>query len=100
MTPFFQAEKAAMFADMHESGCFILPNAWDMPSAALAVEAGFPALATTSAGVAFADGLLDGEKIGRDRMLAVAAQIAARMPVPVTTDLEAGYGPAPEDVAD
>jgi 2-methylisocitrate lyase-like PEP mutase family enzyme len=100
MIPFFQAEKAAMFADMHESGCFILPNAWDMPSAALAVEAGFPALATTSAGVAFADGLLDGEKIGRDRMLAVAAQIAARMPVPVTADLEAGYGPAPEDVAD
>jgi len=100
MIPAAQAEKAARFAALHQSGCFILPNAWDMPSAALIVEAGFPALATTSAGVAFAQGLPDGEKIGRDRMLSVAAEIAARVPVPVTVDLEAGYGPSPEDVAE
>jgi 2-methylisocitrate lyase-like PEP mutase family enzyme len=100
MIPAAQVEKAARFAALHESGCFILPNAWDMPSAALIVEAGFPALATTSAGVAFAHGLPDGENIGRDRMLAVAGEIAARVPVPVTADLEAGYGPSPEDVAD
>ena len=47
-------EKAAQFAKMHQSGCFILPNAWDMASAALIAEAGFKAIATTSAGVAFA----------------------------------------------
>jgi 2-methylisocitrate lyase-like PEP mutase family enzyme len=100
MIPAQQAEKAARFAALHRSDCFILPNAWDMPSAALIVEAGFPALATTSAGVAFAHGLLDGERIGRDRMLTVAGEIAARVPVPVSADLEAGYGPSPEAVAD
>jgi 2-methylisocitrate lyase-like PEP mutase family enzyme len=71
-----------------------------MPSAALIVEAGFDVLATTSAGVAFVQGLPDGEKIGRDRMIAVAAEIARRVPVPVSADLEAGYGPAPDDVAE
>jgi 2-methylisocitrate lyase-like PEP mutase family enzyme len=95
-----QAEKAARFAAMHREGCFILPNAWDVPSAALIVEAGFEVLATTSAGVAFANGLPDGEKIGRERMLEVAGAIARRVPVPVTADLEAGYGSAPEAVAE
>ncbi|WP_394832258.1 isocitrate lyase/phosphoenolpyruvate mutase family protein [Pendulispora rubella] len=92
-------EKAARFSQMHDAGCFILPNAWDAPSAVLACEAGFGAVATTSAGVALAHGFPDGERIGRTRMLAVAGSIARRLPVPVTADLEAGYGPAPEDVA-
>ncbi len=100
MTTPNQVEKAAMFARLHDSGCFILPNAWDMPSAALIVEAGFPAMATTSSGVAFTQGMPDGEHIGRDRMLAITTEIAARVPVPVSADLEAGYGPGPEDVAD
>lgn len=100
MTHPSQAEKAARFAALHREGCFILPNAWDMPSAALIAEAGFPAVATTSAGVAFAEGLPDGERITRDRMLAIAGEIAARLPLPVTADLEAGYGPRPEDVAE
>lgn len=94
------AEKAARFAKLHDEGCFILPNAWDVPSAALIVEAGFDVLATTSAGVAFAQGLPDGETIGRDRMLAVAGDIARRVPLPVSADLEAGYGATPADVAE
>jgi 2-methylisocitrate lyase-like PEP mutase family enzyme len=94
------AEKAARFARLHESGCFILPNAWDMPSAALIVEAGFDVMATTSAGVAFVQGMPDGEKTGRDRMIAIAAEIARRVPVPVSADLEAGYGTTPDDVAE
>ncbi|WP_394842820.1 isocitrate lyase/phosphoenolpyruvate mutase family protein [Pendulispora brunnea] len=92
-------EKAAKFSRMHDAGCFILPNAWDTPSALLACEAGFGAVATTSAGVALAHGFPDGERIGRTRMLEVAGSIARRLPVAVTADLEAGYGPEPEDVA-
>lgn len=93
-------EKAAAFAAMHsDRGIIVLPNAWDPGSAVLMAEAGFPAIATTSAGVAFAQGLPDGQRIGRERMLALAGQIAAAVDVPVTADLEAGYGPRPEDVA-
>lgn len=98
MTP-SQTEKATKFSRMHDASCFVLPNAWDVPSAMLACEAGFAAVATTSAGVAFAQGFADGENIGRDRMIGVASDIAQRLPVPVTADLEAGYGAAPEDVA-
>ena len=92
-------EKASKFSRMHDSGCFVLPNAWDAPSAMLACEAGFGAIGTTSLGVSFAQGFADGEHVGRDRMIAVASDLARRLPVPVTADLEAGYGPAPEDVA-
>ena len=95
-----QADKAARFAELHRQGCFILPNAWDPASAALIAEAGFPAVATTSSGIAFAHGLPDGEAIGRARMLAVGGEIARRLPIPVTMDLEAGYGREPEAVAD
>jgi len=95
-----QNEKAAAFARMHDQGCFILPNAWDMASAALIVDAGFPALATTSGGIAFAQGAPDGERLGRDAMLALAGEMARRFPVPVTADLEAGYGHTPDSVAD
>lgn len=94
-----QAEKAERFHALHREGCFILPNAWDFASAALIAEAGFAALATTSSGVAFANGLPDGEHIGRERMIAIGGEIARRLPIPVTIDLEAGYGPEPEDVA-
>src|SRR5580658_8963435 len=99
MTQPSQAERAARFAALHRSGAFVLPNAWDVPSAALIAEAGFAAIATTSSGVAFSLGLVDGEKISKARMLAVAGEIARRSPVPVTVDLEAGYGAAPEAVA-
>jgi 2-methylisocitrate lyase-like PEP mutase family enzyme len=94
-----QKEKAGRFSRLHNNGCFVLPNAWDAASAMLACEAGFAAVGTTSAGVAFALGFADGEHIGRERMIAVASELARRLPVPVTADLEAGYGPAPDDVA-
>jgi 2-methylisocitrate lyase-like PEP mutase family enzyme len=100
MTTPAQADKAASFAKRHEAGCLVLANVWDMPSAALVAEAGAAALATSSAAIAFVHGLPDGEKISRDLMLTVAGNIARRMPLPVTADLEAGYGPAPQDVAE
>lgn len=78
----------------------VLPNAWDCASAVLFERAGFPAIATTSAGIAFCRGYRDGEQIPRDEMLDEAARIAARVGVPVTADLEAGYGLRPEDVAE
>ncbi|MGA0599465.1 isocitrate lyase/PEP mutase family protein [Caulobacter sp. KR2-114] len=95
-----QQDRARRFRAQHDAGCFVLPNAWDIPSALMAMDAGYPAIGTTSAGVAFAMGLMDGEKIGRERMLAVAGSIARRLPIPVTADLEAGYGPSPADVAE
>ncbi len=78
----------------------VLPNAWDCASAVLFERAGFPAIATTSAGIAFCRGYRDGEQIPRDEMLDEAARIATRVGVPVTADLEAGYGLRPEDVAE
>lgn len=78
----------------------VLPNAWDAGSARIFVEAGFSALATTSAGIAFSLGYPDGERISRDEMLAAVAPITRRISVPITADMEAGYGRAPEAVAD
>ena len=93
--------KAAAFRDMHRGpDVLMLPNAWDVGSAVILSEAGFPAIATTSAGIAFAQGYADGEHISREEMLAVVNRIVKSVPVPVTADLEAGYGPTPEDVAE
>lgn len=78
----------------------VLPNAWDAGSASIFVEAGFPALATTSAGIAFSLGYPDGERISRDEMLAAVSRITRRIQVPITADMEAGYGQAPDAVAD
>ncbi|HYT81885.1 MAG TPA: isocitrate lyase/phosphoenolpyruvate mutase family protein [Gemmatimonadales bacterium] len=93
--------KANALRRFHTAGpLLVLPNAWDAASARVFVEAGFPALATTSAGVAFSLGYADGERISRAEMLAAVARITARVAVPVTADLEAGYGAAPEAVAE
>jgi 2-methylisocitrate lyase-like PEP mutase family enzyme len=93
-------EKASAFAARHrESGIIVLPNAWDPGTAIVLTDAGFPFVATTSAGIAFAQGLPDGQSLSRSRMLELVAQIAAAVDVPVSADLEAGYGPRPEDVA-
>ncbi|MEO8005575.1 MAG: isocitrate lyase/phosphoenolpyruvate mutase family protein [Betaproteobacteria bacterium] len=95
-----QNEKGRQFAKRHvEPGIVVLPNAWDAGSAVMMVEAGFTAIATTSAGIAFAMGLPDGQRVSRDRMLECVARIVAAVPVPVTADLEAGYGAGPEEVA-
>ena len=93
--------KAEAFLAFHtDPKILVLPNAWDVTSALIMADAGFPAIATTSAGVAFARGYPDGEHMSRDEMIAEVALIAARVDVPVTADLEAGYGASPEDVAE
>jgi 2-methylisocitrate lyase-like PEP mutase family enzyme len=95
-----QLEKGAHFARSHiDAGIIVLPNAWDAGSAIMMAEAGFRAIATTSAGIAFTMGLPDGQFVSRQAMLDNVAQIAAAVPLPVTADLEAGYGPSAEDVA-
>src|SRR5205085_1249749 len=70
----------------------VLPNAWDVASAVAFAEAGFPAIATTSGGVARALGYADGERTPPAEMFAAVARIAGAVDVPVTADLEAGYG--------
>jgi 2-methylisocitrate lyase-like PEP mutase family enzyme len=95
-----QKAKANAFRAMHRGPhILLLPNIWDVASARIVEEAGFPALATTSAGVAFSLGYPDGEQISRDEMLARVARIAKAVKVPVTADVEAGYGNRPEDAA-
>lgn len=94
-----QKDKAAALAALHRDGIFVIANAWDIPSAAIAVEEGFKAIATTSAGMAFTMGLPDHEHTGRDRMMEVVRAMAPRFDVPLSADLEAGYGRNPEDVA-
>jgi len=95
-----QADKAALFRRLHQGpGILVLPNVWDVASARIVEQAGFPAIATSSAGVAFALGYPDGERISRDEMTSVVARIVAHVGVPVTADMEAGYGPGPEDAA-
>src|SRR3546814_3274362 len=89
---------ATAFHRLHlDPTILILPNAWDVASAVILAEAGFPAIATTSAGIAFARGHADGERMDRDAMLAEVAWITARLDTPVTADLEDGYGPTPEN---
>jgi 2-methylisocitrate lyase-like PEP mutase family enzyme len=95
-----QRSKAERFRTMHRGQeILILPNAWDAASARVIVEAGFGAVATTSAGIAFSLGYPDGERISREEMLAAVGRITATVNVPVTADTEAGYGNRPEDAA-
>lgn len=94
-------KKAEVFRKLHQAApILMLPNAWDVGSAKVLAEEGFPAIATTSAGIAFAQGYADGEIISREEMLAVVARIVKKVPLPITADLEMGYGPKPEDVAE
>src|SRR6185295_15401008 len=95
------ASKADALRRLHVEGpLLVLPNAWDAGSARIFVEAGYPALATTSAGIAFSLGYPDGEKISRAEMLAAVARITQRVSVPVTADMEAGFGRTPDAVAE
>lgn len=95
-----QTTKADLFRAMHRGGrILLLPNAWDAASARVFEEAGFGAIATTSAGIAFTLGYPDGQRISRQEMLGVVRRIAAAVKVPVTADVEAGYGDRPEDAA-
>jgi 2-methylisocitrate lyase-like PEP mutase family enzyme len=96
-----QARKAEVLRKLHGSPrILVLANAWDVASARIIEEAGFPAIATTSAGIAASLGYPDGQKITREEMLDVVGRIARAVHVPVTADLEAGYGLAIEDMTE
>jgi 2-methylisocitrate lyase-like PEP mutase family enzyme len=96
-----QAEKAERFRKLHHGPrMLVLSNAWDVVSARILEECGHPAIATSSAAVAFSRGYPDGQRIPRDEMLDVVARIARAVRVPVTADLEAGYGTTAEDMAE
>jgi 2-methylisocitrate lyase-like PEP mutase family enzyme len=92
------SDKAAALLALHQGPGFVLPNAWDAGSARILEQVGFPAIATTSAGIAWACGVPDGEALDLDTMLEQVGRIVAAVSVPVTADLEAGYGETPDDV--
>ena len=99
LDPDTQRARAERFRDLHDGpGAFVIPNPWDIGSAHLLAELGFKALATTSAGFAFTLGLRDGA-VTRDEALDHAAAIVAATDLPVSADLENGFGPDPEDAA-
>lgn len=89
----------AVFAALHQGPGFVLPNAWDAGSARILEQVGFPAVATTSAGIAWSLGLPDGGCLEREPMLERVREMVEAVRVPVSVDLEAGYGDSPEQVA-
>jgi 2-methylisocitrate lyase-like PEP mutase family enzyme len=95
-----QLDKATQFLERHRGpGALVLPNAWDVASARIFEEAGFAAIATTSAGVAFSLGYPDGQRIPREEMIARIGRIARAVKIPVTGDVEGGYGATAYDAA-
>jgi 2-methylisocitrate lyase-like PEP mutase family enzyme len=95
-----QVKRAQTLRALHRPPpTLLLPNAWDLMSALIFADAGYPAIATTSAGVAWALGYADGEKTPWAEVVDATARIAAAVSVPVTADIEAGYGQTPDDVA-
>lgn len=92
------SSKAAALLALHAGPGFVLPNAWDAGSARILEQVGFPAIATTSAGIAWSCGVPDGEALPRDRMLELVGHIVDAVNVPVTADLEAGYGQTADEV--
>ncbi len=95
------AEKAALLKGRHAGpGMLVLPNAWDAASARVLESAGFPAIATTSAGVANALGFEDHQGAPASEMLAAAARITRAVSIPVTVDFEAGYGMKPREIVE
>src|SRR5437899_10726522 len=98
MTSAKQTSVAARFRKMHDSGCFVLPNPWDIGTTIYLENLGFEALATTSAGFAFSRGKRDGG-VPRDEMLAHIREIVEATTLPVNADCLAGYADQPEDVA-
>lgn len=96
-----QRERAARFRQLHTERPLILPNAWDAASARVIEQAGAPAIATTSAGISWIYGRGDGQKLQRDEMVQMIRCIVESVDVPVTADIEGGYGTgSSQDVAD
>lgn len=90
--------KGRVFADLHLQGCFTAPNPWDVGSAMMLQGLGFKALATTSSGFALTLGRRDGQ-VSRDEKLAHCQQLCDATEIPITADLENGFGDSPEEVA-
>jgi 2-methylisocitrate lyase-like PEP mutase family enzyme len=93
------ADKRRTFRALHEQGCFVIPNPWDVGTARYLQHLGFKALASTSAGFAFAQGLPD-NAVPRDMMLAHLREIVSATDVPVNADFEGGYADDPDGVAE
>jgi len=93
------AQHAATFREQNRAGRLLLPNAWDAASARIFEKAGFRAIGTTSAGIAYGEGYRDAEQIDRGAMVRAVAKIVRAVSVPVSADIEGGYGPSPADVA-
>ena len=94
------AARHQAFADLHQSGCFVIPNPWDIGTARMMAALGAKALATSSAGYAFTLGRPDMGRVTRDEMLTHAKEIVAATDLPVSGDFENGFGDDPETVAE
>jgi 2-methylisocitrate lyase-like PEP mutase family enzyme len=94
------AQRHQSFHDLHQSGCFVIPNPWDRGSAQMMAALGAKALATSSAAHAFTLGRTDGGTVTRDEAIAHAQDLIATTNLPVSGDFENGFGDAPEDVAE
>ncbi|MCG6857313.1 MAG: isocitrate lyase/phosphoenolpyruvate mutase family protein [Salaquimonas sp.] len=94
------AERHQRFHELHQSGCFVIPNPWDIGSARMMAALGAQALATTSAGFAFTLGRPDMGRVSRDEALAHAEAIVAATPLPVSGDFENGFADAPDEIAE
>jgi 2-methylisocitrate lyase-like PEP mutase family enzyme len=92
------ADKRRMFRALHQSGCFVIPNPWNVGSARYLQGLGFKALATTSSGYAHSQGYSDGD-VTRDLVLAHCREIAQAADIPVNADFEGGYADDPDEVA-
>jgi 2-methylisocitrate lyase-like PEP mutase family enzyme len=99
MTSPSSAEKRQIFRKLHDSGCFVMPNPWNIGTARYLQGLGFKALATTSSGYAHSQGLADGD-VARDMMLAHCRELARAADVPVNADFEGGYAHDPAGVAE
>lgn len=97
-TPQDTAARRRAFRELHASGCFVIPNPWDVGSAKYLHQLGFPALATTSSGAAWSQGKRDGA-LGVEEVLAHLEIMVAATPLPVNADFEAGFADTPEGVA-
>jgi len=96
-----QTEKAEEFRSLHNSNhILILPNAWDVPSARVFEDAGFPAVATSSAALAVSLGYPDGEAIGKEELFSAVTRIASRLTVPLSVDIESGFGATLDQLSD
>src|ERR1700694_1937485 len=96
-----QSSAVKAFRDLHASGCFVMPNPWDVGSAVYLRQLGFKALATTSAGFAFSKGLPDSvSAVPRDFMLGHISDVVEATPLPVNADFQTGYADEPEGVAE